>query len=265
MDPIVKFSDIEGFEPPEGITPELLESPAIQNVIKSAFDVSFTNRFEVEASGLKKTSEQIKQEKEALKTKLEEVTEKYKDMDPEEVARLRELVKNNGDATKQLEVLTAERDGIKTSFENQIAEKDKAYNDLQSELHVERLTNHVANGVREHNAKYPQVHVEPGAERWIIEEAKNVWRYDAEQSRFVPMDGDRVLTGSSGAVMEYAEWVNTLREKPEFAPLFTKPTGGGAGGSSVGAGGKHFNPKDMGGSAEERKAAIAAKTGLPIS
>ena len=252
------FIDFNGTDNlPDGVTAEVLNSDAIQGLLKTSFDSLFEKRFEVEASGLKATNAELKGEKAKLKGYLDE----YKGIDLKELEKLRELAENNGEAVRQIDRLTSERDAIKESFETRLRARDAEYQQIQDELFTERLLNEVSDGVRQHNAAFPTVRVKDGQERWIKDEAKKVFQRD-EKGNFVPMNGDRVLTGRDGNIMTFAEWVNDLREKPDFAEFFQKPAGGGAAGSG-GAGGKHFNPKDLAGSPAERQAAIAAKFNLP--
>jgi len=251
----IDFKEVE--ELPEGLTPEMLASDAVQNHIKKHHDTAFEARFDIEASGLKKTISEIKDEKQKLQGYLDE----YKDIDMDEYKRLQEFKKNNGDATKQIEVLTAERDSLRAGYEEKLeAAKGETQAALTS-LYAEELTNSISQGIREHNAKFPTVALIEASDRWVNEEAKKVWKRD-DNGEYLPMDGDRVMTGANG-VLSYAEWVNSLRSRVEFAPLFKTPEGAGAPGGKGGSGTKVFNPKDFAGSTEERQAAIKAKFDLP--
>lgn len=253
--PFIDFA--EASDLPEGVSAEALNSDAVQNFIKERSDSIFQNRFEVEASGLKRTNAELKEEKRQQK----ELLDKYKDIDLDEVGRLRELAKNNGDATKQIEVLSAEKAAMAESQAKEREQMASKYGELEARYNAERLTNRVKEGISEFNAQFPTVSVKPGTERWIVDEASKVFQVDPE-GKYVPMDGERVMTGSDGNVMSFGEWVNSLRQRPDFASFFNQPAGGGASGNN-GRGGQHFNPKNMGGTPEERKAAIAAKYNLP--
>jgi len=254
--PFIDFAEAKDL--PEGVTPELLGNEAVQTFIKSKFDESFEKRFEIETSGLKKTNQELKDEKVKLKGFLDEL----KDIDVEEYKRLKELAKNNGDAARQIEVLEAEKEGIRETYEEKISGMQSEMQVTVNSLYSEQLRNKVAEGIREHNASFPAVAVVDGTERWVIEEAQKVWQRD-EQGNYTPMNGDRVLTGPNGDVMTYPEWVNSLREQANFAPMFKVPTGGGARGGNGGSGGGHFNPSDLAGSKSERQAAISARFNLP--
>ncbi len=254
--PFIDFNEAE--ELPEGLTPELLESDSVQNFLKSKFDASYEAKFEVEASGLKATNLALKDEKTTLKGHLDQ----YKDIDLNEIERLRELAKNNGDAVEQINRLTTERDGIREAYALKLEAAEASANDYASQLNAEKLTNRVGGGIQEHNSSYESVALLPGMEHWLMEEAKSVFQQD-EKGNYIPMNGDRVMTGADGNVMSIAEWVNSLRTNPRFAPFYKKPTGSGATGGNGGGTGQYFNPKNMAGTKEERTAAIAAKYNLP--
>lgn len=254
--PFLDFTEAKDL--PEGITPELLANESVQNFIKSGFENTFQKRFETEASGLQANIDAIKAEK----VKLQGYLDGYKGVDMDEYAQLQEFKKNNGDASSQIATLTAEKDAIKEAYETKLADEQTQRQTIEQSLHAEQLTNKASQGIREHNSQFPTVAVKEGAERWVIEEAGKVFKRD-DKGNYIPMNGDRVLTGDSGDVMTYGEWVNSLRKRAEFAPLFEVPSGGGAGGSGNPAGKGHFNPKDLAGSKEERQAAIAAKFNLP--
>ena len=230
MDPIVKFDEkVEGL--PEGVTPEALNSESVQTHIKNVVEGILSRRVETEVSGLKNKNQELLDKLSSANDNLK----KYDDVNLEEIDQLRELVKNNGDATERLKTLTAERDGIKESYESKLAEATKATQQTLAQLHQEQLTNQISAGIREFNAKNPAVAVQEGTEEWFLKEAGNVWKRNAE-GNYLLMDGDRVVTGSDGNAMGYSEWINSLRDKPAFTPLFKTPVGGGAGGAGGGGG-----------------------------
>lgn len=251
----IDFSKVDKL--PEGVTPELLADEGVQNFIKAQFDTSFEARFQTEASGLQSTNAALKEEKRQLKEHLNN----YKDIDLNEYNTLKEFKKNNGDATSQIQTLQSQLDSVKEGYETKFQKQEQDALGLQQKLHNEQLTNRVAGGISEHNAKFPTVALREGSQRWINDEAKKVWKQD-QDGNFVPMNGDRVMTGQDGNVMQFSEWVNSLRSNAEFQNFFISPAGGGSSGSG-GGGSRHFNPKDMAGSKEERRAAIAAKYDLP--
>lgn len=261
MNPFIDFSEAEAL--PEDVTPDVLNSEPVQEFIKARFNSVYEERFETEAKGLKRTNQELKEEK----TRIKEMLDRYKDIDVEEFKQLKEFRENNGDAGKQLaqmqaqlEVQQAEIQGIEESYQNklQLVARDKEQ--IEAQLYSERLQNEVRSGIAIHNADYPQVGIKKGNERWIVEEANKVWKRD-EDGNFMPMNGDRVMTGPSGKVMTYPEWINSLRNRPDFKDMFHQPTGGGATGGN-GKGNIPFNPRDMAGSTEERQSAIKARWNL---
>jgi len=247
------FIDFKDAKLPEGLTQEMLADSGLQDFIKAQFDTSFQARFEIQASGLKDTNEQLKKEKTELKGHLD----KFNEIDLEEYARLQELKKTNGDATSQIERLTAERDAIKTTLEEKLANQEAETNELRTSLHSEQLGNEILAGIRQHNKDFPAVALHEGSEPWVIEEAHKIFKRN-DNGEHIPMNGDQVMTGKEG-VMTPAEWAGELRKTAKFAPLYKAPAGGGAPGGSGGANGPHFNPKDIGGTKDERTAAFAAR------
>lgn len=99
----------------------------------------------------------------------------------------------------------------------------------------EELTNNITTSIHDYNAQNPDEAIHPGCESWIHQEAKRV---------FV---GNQIGQPDPG-------WIRSLRDKPEFANFFAleKP----------GSNGRTIDPKAMGGTLQEREAAIAVKYGL---
>ncbi len=262
---VIDFSKLEDL--PEGLDVEVLHSDVIQEAIKSEFDSMYEARFNTEASGLQRVNADLKKEKQQLKEHFDAFKDKYKDINPDEYRQLREFRESAGEAGKQLEslqseneILRTERDAITNSFEDKLRAKDQEALQIQSQLDNERLDNRVLQGIQMHNKEYSSVKALPGTERWILAEARETWKKD-ENGSFVPMRGDRVLTGPDGNVMTFPEWVNSLRTRAEFSHMFEQPTGGGAPGS--GKSGRPFNPNDLAGDKDQRTAAFAARFNLP--
>ena len=254
MEPIIDFT-AEGVQLPEGVPAEALNTPAVQDFIKGQFDAHFQTRFDTESQGLRKTNEQMKTEKKELK----ELLDKYEKVDFDEVARLKELAKNNGEAARQLEVMQAELNAKDDLINTQKQEFDGNYNKLQKDFHLLELKTFGNDGIAEFNAEFATVALKPGNERWIHEEAQKVWQRN-ENGEYVPMNGDRLMTDTqTGKVMTYAGWMNSLRSKPGFTDMFLQPSGGGAGGGGTPSAPGHFNPKDLAGGSKERGAAIASR------
>ena len=248
MNPFIDFSQAEGL--PEGISADVLNSEGFQLLLKQQFDSRFSDRFETEAQGLKRTNAELKAEKQAIKERLD----RLKDIDPDEYARLQELRKNNGDATKQIERLTEERNAIQQAADLKLKEALAIADKNKQELLQEKFSNKALNAITKHNEQFKAIRVKPGAEKYLVDAARQVFKIDSDGS-FTPMNGDRVMTGDSGTMMTLEEWVNHYRS---VEPLFyEQPSGGGANGG--GAGGKHFNPKNLAGSQPERKSAIGAR------
>lgn len=254
MEPIIDFT-AEGVQLPEGVPAEALNTPAVQDFIKGQFDAHFQTRFDTESQGLRRTNEQLKQEKKEFSEKLNQ----YEKVDFDEIDRLRELAKNNGEAVKQLEVMQSQLTAKDEQVNAQKQEFENSYNELQNAYHSLELKTFGNDGIAEFNAEFATVALKPGNERWIHEEAAKVWRRN-ENGDYVPMNGDRLMTDTAtGNVMTYAGWMNSLRSKPGFTDMFLQPSGGGAGGGGTPSAPGHFNPKDLAGGSKERGAAIASR------
>lgn len=239
------------FKPEDGISEDvlpILNSEAVQGILKKQFET----HFELQASGLKKTNAEIKAEKQKLK----ELLDAKAAIDPDEYKALKESSKNKGKEAEQLERLHAELEAIKSGRDAEIGAAKTEAEKYRAALEAEQLKMYVAGAIADYNSK-ATLKVVAGAEKYLINAAMQAFTRD-EKGGFVPMDGERVLTGKDG-IMSGAEWVNAMRDKE---PLFyEKPTGSGATGSK-GAGGAYFNPAQLSGSPEERKKAIAARFNL---
>ena len=237
---------------PEGTTDEvisLLNSEAIQGVIKTSFD----SNFEIQASGLKKTNEALKAEK----LKLKEYADTLSGIDVDEYKKLQESAKNKGKESQELERVMAEFNAVKDSRDSEITKANERATQFEKQLKDEQLKTFAGNAIAEYNAAN-SLKVLAGAEKYLIEKALSAFTRSDDGS-FVPMDGERILTGADG-IMSGAEWINSMRD---VEPLFyEKPTGSGAMGSAKGAGGSHYSPSDMAGDAAARTKAIAAKFNL---
>ena len=237
---------------PEGTTDEvisLLNSEAIQGVIKTSFD----SNFEIQASGLKKTNEALKAEK----LKLKEYADTLSGIDVDEYKKLQESAKNKGKESQELERVMAEFNAVKDSRDSEITKANERATQFEKQLKDEQLKTFAGKAIAEYNATSP-LKVTAGAEKYIIDAALNSFTRSDDGS-FVPMDGERILTGADG-IMSGSEWVNSMRDKEPL--FFDKPTGSGAMGSAKGAGGSHYSPSDMAGDSAARTKAIAAKFNL---
>lgn len=237
---------------PEG-TPddviELLNSETIQGQLKSSFD----RHFDLQASGLKKTNEALKQEK----IKLKEYADSFAEIDPEEYKTLKELSKSKGNEARELERAMAELKSIRESKDAEIAKAAETANEYKTALQNEQLKGYVFDAIGTYNAN-ANLKVQAGAEKYLIEAAKQYFQRD-DKGDFIPLDGERVLTGRDG-IMKGAEWVDFMRDKEPL--FFEKATGSGAMGQRGAGVTGHYNPSALAGNQEERKRAIAAKFNL---
>lgn len=252
---------------PEGLTVEMLALPAIQDFIGTFT----TSSVDTATQGLKATNLELKNEKTALKEDLD----KKKDIDPAKYASLLELEKNdinldeyaqlkqfkedNTDAAGKIQSLQQQISSIETAHAARLEEIESEKAQLNNGLLDERRSNQIANGIQDHASKYNAVGLLPGNAKWVQQEASDVWKYqeggEGEKGRFVAMDGDQMIPGADGKPIGMGEWVNTLRDKPEFMHMFAKPEGGGAGGGA--AGGMAVDKTKLVGSKAEAASAVA--------
>lgn len=261
---------------PEGVSAEMLAAPAIQDFIKSFTDSSV----DTATQGLKRNNQALKDEKTELKNHLDQ----YKDVDLDEFSRLKELSNNdidleeyaslkkfredNADSSKQIDGLRQQIKSIETAHKDALEASRMETENAGKLLLNERRSNQISSGIQEHNANLGQVGLIPGNERWIQQEAESVWQYqegqEGQEGRFVAMQGDQLIPGEDGKPISMSEWVNTLRDKPNFKNMYMQPSGGGAGGGSPGSLGADKS-KLLGSKSESASAVAGMFPDLPRS
>lgn len=97
----------------------------------------------------------------------------------------------------------------------------------------------------------------PEALEDIVLRAGSTWTLN-DDGEAVAMNGDEVILGKDGKTpLTPMEWAESLRETAPH--LWPKAQGTNAPGSNAGGGKQTFNPAKLGGTREERKAALAAR------
>ena len=187
-----------------------------------------------------------------LSRKLEDLTSKYKDIDPElyaslteehrklkdkkliDAGKIDELVE---DRVKEMrKTLESERDGYKGQF-----------TETRSRLEKVLIDNEASRFAVEMGC------VETALDD-IVMRARSQFKLD-KNDHAVAIDGERTLYGADGVTpLSIKEWMNALVKKAPH--LFKQSSGGGAGGSKQGAGSSSIKSKADFKSAKEKAAFI---------
>lgn len=256
MDPIIDFStDAAKAALPEGLTPELLNSPEVQKIIQVGFNTMYDTRYENDVKGLKDKNASLLSEKKASDEKLKELSDAGVTLD--EFNNLKQLNANNGDATERMTKLVEERDEqVRLREESETKSKEKE-TQLTGQIHTMELVNIAAAGIREHNANNPHLAVESGCEQFFIDKALKDWQRTEDGTHILPREDGRATYGADGnQPMQMSEWVGTHRDVAGYKNMFKQPAGGGAGGGGPGGGHVSGNKADLI-SGDDKKAAAA--------
>lgn len=235
------FLNLDTPEAKEVIADVFGDSVTIEKLNDDKFQNLFKAKHETELAGLVRKRDELLAEVKQLKvskTELDDMTEKFKDVDPEEYRQLKasdgkpgtEELQNKVNALDaQVKQLQKERDALKAvSKEHQeLAEQRlKQNNEMMIGQDILRAIDSI-------NIKNPDAGVIDGASKYLRQLALGVFRREEDAS--VPYKHDAPMYGPSGTKMTPAEWLDSLRDG-EDSWVFKKPAGGGAsGGGSGGA------------------------------
>ena len=169
----------------------------------------------------------------ALKKQFDDLAAKYKDLDPELARQLLQakrdaedkalLAQGNVDA-----VVEARTRALKADLENRLITADRQRAALETRLGELQINQAVVAVAGKRGLK-------PAAAADLVARAKSVFRLVNGQVAPVGPDGASVLYGRDGVnALTFDEWVET--QVAEAPHLFAENSGGGAAGSSGGAG-----------------------------
>lgn len=203
------------------------------------FYVEKDGKFSLTVEGLvsKDRLDEFRETNVALKKQVEELNEKFTDIDPELYREMRE--KAEKERTKKLiaadkvdEVVADAVKAARAGFDKQL----KGVEDEKRKLNIQLESLLIDNSVRDSAAKSG---VRAGAVEDVLLRARQVFK--VVDGKAVAFDGDKQLFGSTGDPLTVTEYITG--KLTESAPhLFEPSQGGGArkaeGGSSGGAAGK---------------------------
>lgn len=241
--------DFSKFEAPEGVTPEVLANPQLIKYINDSIDkektaaVSLIDAKRNEAVTAKAISDQ---KIEDLQKKLEDASANPAS-DNDEVQKLRTQLKN------AKEEATVEANAKLDALTKQLEDQKGATTQLEQKLDDEQLTSYLRDGIARYNAKFKGLAVEDGAEPHVISAAKQFYK-KTDDGSFRAFEGEQAMTGSEGFISR-VELMSKLRDEPQNAFFFKRPTGGGA----TGANGGGASQQKLAGNQKERTQALKNK------
>ncbi len=165
-----------------------------------------------------------------LKRQIDELTGKYKDIDPEEYAALKEKSQKERDkklidAGKVDELVNERVKAMQTDYEKQVNAHVESNGKLTKQL--ESLV--IDNAIREAATKSG---VRPTAVDDVLLRGRQLFKL--QDGKAIPMEGDKPVFGKSGDPMDIGEWIGGLTEK---APHLFEPNAGGGTPKTGGQGG----------------------------
>jgi len=150
-------------------------------------------------------------------------------------------------------VLTKRTDRMKADYDKKLNAEAEAK--ARAEAKANKLANRtLAGSLRDAAIKAGAL---PEALEDIVLRAGGTWQLN-DDGEAVAMNGDEVILGKDGKTpLTPMEWAESLRETAPH--LWPKAQGTNAPGSNGGGGKQTFNPAKLGGTREERKAALAVR------
>lgn len=168
-----------------------------------------------------------------LSKTLEAMTEKYKDIDPEEVKRLRDEAKKLAerkaiDEGKIDEVVAERVTTVRAGLEGEIAKEKQRADKLQQRLEVVLIDSELARAAAEAGVKRTAIHD-------VVRRGRDIFRLIDDVVRPVGEDGKTIYSKKDGiTAMPISEWLAGLVE--EAPHLFEQAQGSGANNGGGGGG-----------------------------
>ena len=172
---------------------------------------------------------------------LQQQLEKFKGFDADEYKRLKSLGSDANAAAEQIKRIELEYKGQLEGKDGKVQELSQQLEQLNQARVDDAFRFDAQAAIQRHNMKNKAVSVEDGAEALLIE--KMMQSRKMIDSKIVMLDNGREFTTDAG-IGSIDDWVNVVARR-EYPFLFKKPVGGGAPGSSGGAGSKQMTRSEF--------------------